>query len=140
QHFAPVHPQFRRMGSARRSADPVRSRCDLLDRGPGEWERPGEPPLPLDAARILAWTCIAVEILRRVVAAGRSDICVDKPRSSAMVPRAGSLYRLRDRDPLVQPGAGLELAERLDLLRVSRRAPRRTSRYYPAFAAGQHSG
>src|SRR4029450_11868291 len=112
------------MGSARRSADPVRSRCGLLDRAPGEWKRPKASLPALGPGRILARTCFAVEILRRVGAGRRPDFCVHKPRSSAMVPRARSVFRLRDRDPLLQPGADLELAERLELLGVSRGASR----------------
>src|SRR5262245_15892787 len=129
------------MGSTRRSADPVRSRSDLLDRAPGEWERPKVSLPALGAGRLLARACFAVEILRRVVAPGRPDFCVHKPRSSAMVPRTRSLYRLRDRDPLLQPGADLELAERLELLGVSRGASRpRKSRNWTTLAAGQRSG
>src|SRR5262245_4658299 len=113
------------MGSTRRPTDPVRSRCNLLRCTPSDWKRSEASRPALGPGRILARTCLAVEILRRVVAGGGPDICGHKPRSSAMVPRAGSLYRMRDRDPRLQPGADLELAKRLDLLRVSRGACRR---------------
>src|SRR6202011_2651763 len=115
---------LRGVGSARWSVDPVHSRGDLLRRAPGRWQPAGAPHLAVGPGRLLARPCPAVEILRRAAAGRHRAVRVDEPPALAMVPRTGSLHRLRDRDPALRPGADLELAERVDLVRLSGAAGR----------------